>query len=1169
MNKTAIKNYAIWARVQLIEAAKQRAYEYEITENGENKSGLDMVGGRLLTKTEKEQRNQLISEINLKGFSQVMEEAAYTWFNRFIALRFMEVNGYLPSKVRVFTDDNGAFKPDILKQAISLDIEGVDRSKVLDLLDKQDNEELFKYLLITQCNALNAGLPYMFEKIGGWTELLFPAGLLRADSVIGKMISDIQEDDWKDAVQIIGWLYQYYNSEQKDFIANRPNTIKVTKNEIPAVTQLFTPDWIVRYMVENSLGRFWCEGHPDFNKTSWKYYINEAEQESEVEAKLQMIRAKYATIKPEEIKVIDPCMGSGHILVYAFDVLMQIYTSAGWSERDAAKSIIENNLYGLDIDDRAGQLAYFAVMMKARKHSRRILNGEVIPNILSIQDSNWMTDDFISFVAGKDTTMKADLVMLRNTFREAKEYGSILTVPTMKYDTLYERIDILRRSYAEDLFQRQYQVMASDYLLPLVRQSEIMSQKYDVVVTNPPYMGRRSMQSKFSNYLDTYFPNSKMDLFSVFIERNLSMTKKDGFSAYMTPFVWLFLSSYSSLRKTLVDSISIQNYVQPEESSFQEAAVSICSFVIRNTPSAKYKGTYVKMSRFKDPAEQADRLIEAARTDVDYKYNVAVEKYSEYPDYRFIYWASEALENAFIYGTPLEKVCQPRQGMATTNNELFLRLWFEVQFSKIGFGCKDEDDAYESGHKWFPYNKGGGLKRWYGNYDYVVNYENKGKTICDYIDNTPGARVGSNGRVINRQFFFHKSITWSDICGTSFAARACPQGFIFDVKGSSAFVSDRLYPIIVAFLNSSVCTELLNTLNPTVTTQVGDLKQLPLLFSESDYSEVSIAVEEAIQAAKEDYDSYETSWDFISHPLVGGYRLISEACKNQELNNERRIQNIKHAEETVNRAFINAYGLQNEMSYSVPDESITIETTKRRDSIVSLISYAVGCMFGRYSVDVEGLCYAGGEWDTSKYKTIIPDSDNIIPICDDDYFDDDIVGKFVDFVRKVYGEQTLEQNLRFVADVLGGKGTPREVIRSYFLNDFFADHCSTYSVSGSGKRPIYWLFSSGKKNGFKALIYMHRYQPDLLARMRTDYVHEQQERYRTQLQMLESSAQSAAPSEKVKLNKQIAKLKDQALEIQRYEEKIHHLADQMISIDLDDGVKVNYAKFQDVLEKIK
>ena len=485
MNKTAIRNFAVWARVQLIEAARQRAYEYEITENGENKAGLDTVGGRLLTQTEKKQRDQLIDQIGRKGYAQVMEEAAYTWFNRFIALRFMEVNGYLPSRTRVFTDENGAFKPEIMKQAMSVDIDGLDRAKVLDLLDKQNNEELYKYLLITQCNALGAGLPGMFEKIANWTELLFPANLLRQDSVIGQMISEIPEEDWTDAVQIIGWLYQYYNSELKDeTFALLKKNVKITKERIPAATQLFTPDWIVRYMVENSLGRLWYEGHPGFDKSEWKYYLDDAQQEPEVEEQLKKIRAEYASIKPEEIKVIDPCMGSGHILVYAFDVLMQIYTSAGWSERDAARSILENNLYGLDIDDRAGQLAYFAVMMKARKHSRRILNGEVKPNVLAIQDSNWMTDEFIDYVAGKDADMKADLVMLRKTFRDAKEYGSILNVSTMQYDALYERIDIINRSYAKDLFQAQFRVMATEYLLPLVKQAQIMSQKYEVVVTN-------------------------------------------------------------------------------------------------------------------------------------------------------------------------------------------------------------------------------------------------------------------------------------------------------------------------------------------------------------------------------------------------------------------------------------------------------------------------------------------------------------------------------------------------------------------------------------------------------------------------------------------------------------------------------------------------------------
>lgn len=1155
MNKTAIKNYAIWARVQLIDAAKQRAYEYEITENGENKTGLDMVGGKLLTKTEKEQRNQLISEINRKGYAQVMEEAAYTWFNRFIALRFMEVNGYLPSKVRVFTDENGAFRPEILKQAISLDIEGLDRSKVLDLLDKQDNEELFKYLLITQCNALNAGLPYMFEKISNWTELLFPANLLRQDSVLGQMISEIPEEDWTDAVQIIGWLYQYYNSELKDetFGLLKKN-IKITKERIPAATQLFTPDWIVRYMVENSLGRLWYEGHPDFDKSQWKYYLDEAKQEPEVEAQLQKIRTEYAVIKPEEIKVIDPCMGSGHILVYAFDVLMQIYTSAGWSERDAAKSILENNLYGLDIDDRAGQLAYFAVMMKARKHSRRILNGDVKPNVLSIQDSNWMTDEFIAYVADKNTTMKADLIMLRKTFKDAKEYGSILNVPAMQYDALYERIDIINRSYAEDLFQTQYRIMAIELLLPLVKQSQIMSQQYDVVVTNPPYMANGGFGNKLDSYIKENYIEAKSDLYAVFIRKCSLLAKNKSFIAMITQHSWMFISSYEKLREQ-VCVLDVINMAHLGARAFDEIAgevVQTTSFVLRKTNYLKYKGKYQRLVDYNSEQQKEEQFLSHKNEFISEKQNFRL-----FPGNPYVYWVGENIANCFNNYPMLDKQYTFREGIHTADNNRFLRVWFEVPFNRIVFNASSEQEIDERG-RWVPYNKGGKFRKWYGNNDYVIGFDSVYRNQMSQLQ----------GHVRPSQDLYYKSGgTWTAVASGKLGLRFFPDGFLFDAGGQ--IVVGRNVVDCIALLNTKIYNFFADMLMPTLNYKCGMLKTLPNLIIRDDPS-IRILAEENIRISKDDWDSYETSWDFRQHPfVVGNDRLISKAFEKWSKIAEDRFNTVLHNEIIINTTYLNKYNLNHEVISEYEENDITISKASLHRDVISFISYAVGCMFGRYSLDTIGLCYAGGVWDSSKYKSFIPDTDNIIPICDDDYFDDDIVGKFVDFVRKVYGEETLEENLRFVADALGGKGTSRDVIRNYFLNDFFADHCSTYSVTGSGKRPIYWLFSSGKKNGFKALIYMHRYQPDLLARMRTDYVHEQQERYRTQLQMLEISAQSAAPSERVKLNKQITKLKDQALEIQKYEEKIHHLADQMISIDLDDGVKVNYAKFQDVLEKIK
>ena len=865
MNKTAIKNYAIWARVQLIEAAKQRAYEYEITDGGDNKPELESIGGRLLSKTEKEQRNQLIAEINRKGFSQVMEEAAYTWFNRFIALRFMEVNGYLPSKVRVFTDENGAFKPEILKQAMSIDLEGLDHSKVLDLLDKQDNEELFKYLLITQCNALNTGLPYMFEKIGGWTELLFPANLLRQDSVIGQMISEIPEEDWTDAVQIIGWLYQYYNSELKDeTFALLKKNVKITKERIPAATQLFTPDWIVRYMVENSLGRLWYEGHPDFDKSQWKYYLDEAEQDLEVEAQLQKIRVEYATIKPEEIKVIDPCMGSGHILVYAFDVLMQIYTSAGWSERDAAKSILENNLYGLDIDDRAGQLAYFAVMMKARKHSRRILNGEVKPNVLSIQDSNWMTDDFIAYVAGKDMTMKADLVMLRKTFRDAKEYGSILTVPQIQHDALYERIDIISRSYAEDLFQAQYRIMAIEQLLPLVKQSQIMSQKYDAVVTNPPYMGGSGMSVKLGEYVKNNYFDSKSDLFAVFIECCGQMTKNSGFQAMITQHAWMFLSSFEKLRTKLL-TVDTVNMAHLGARAFEEIGgevVQTTAFVMRKCNTKQYRGTYCRLI---EPTSQQgkEEMFLSGKS----RYCAQEDNFLKIPGAPIAYWASDHLISSFEEECIGDKalLCQ---GLTTTDNNKYVRYWPEVSVSRIGWGFHSTEDACESKKKWFPFNKGGTFRKWYGNQDLIVNYENDGFEIKSDVLRKYTYLSSPDFVVKNSSTYFHRGLTWSAL-SNDFSIRAFDWGAICADKGQGLFADENMLMLCCGLLNSKVTTIYLKMVSPTLDFNCGYVRKVPFVQG-SDFQNREIVkyVENNVAISKADWDSFEISWDFKKHPLI-------------------------------------------------------------------------------------------------------------------------------------------------------------------------------------------------------------------------------------------------------------------------------------------------------------
>lgn len=850
MNKTAIKNYAIWARVQLIESAKQRAFEYEITENGENKSGLDTVGGRLLTKTETEQRDQLIAEINQKGYAQVMEEAAYTWFNRFIALRFMEVNGFLPSKVRVFTDESGAFKPEILKQATTVQLDGLNRSEVIDMLEKQNNEELYKYLLVTQCNALNSGLPYMFEKISDWTELLFPSNLLRQDSIVGQMITEIPEEDWTDAVQIIGWLYQYYNSELKDeTFALLKNNVKITKERIPAATQLFTPDWIVRYMVENSLGRLWYEGHKDFDKSEWKYYLDEEEQEPNVEEQLVKIRDEYSQIKPEEIKVIDPCMGSGHVLVYAFDILMQIYTSAGWSERDAAKSILENNLYGLDIDDRAGQLAYFAVMMKARKYNRRILTLNLQPNVMSVQDSSFMTNELIDYIAGGNNEIKGDLKQIKKVFEDAKEYGSMLIVPSLGYRSILDRIEQIQNSFADDLFQISYQESAVEKLLPLIKQAMIMSQKYDAVVTNPPYMGGAGMNQSLSKYVKQHYPQTGNDLSTVYMEKCLEICATNRFVAMINIPVWMFLSSYEGLRLSLLNNYTIYNMIHPGRGIFG-SDFGTTTFVLSKHNIKNYTGLYFKLFNKQGEVEsnEARRDFFLAKRG---RYKAKQDSFFTIPGAPIAYWVPISFLLQYKEKNFLEYFSFKR-GIGTGDNNRFLRLWFEVSNGEI------------NGPKWFAYNKGGEYRKWYGNRDYVVNWENEGEAIRNHYKN---GRLAS--RPQNTQYNFADNVSYSSLTMGNLSFRHY-SNFVNDQAGNYFIpISDLSILYAMALLNSVVAPYCIGLKNSTLNTTAEDFKAIPLICISNDEKEKVISIaKKCEELSKKDWDSFETSWDYKRHPLI-------------------------------------------------------------------------------------------------------------------------------------------------------------------------------------------------------------------------------------------------------------------------------------------------------------
>lgn len=1167
MDKNAIKKYAVWARKELLSRVAQKAQQYGITETEMVDAGADSVNGKVLSAEEMQQRRALIAQINEKGYQQVMEEVAYTWFNRFSALRFMEVNGYLPSHVRVFTDENNAFKPQILAEALHLELDKLDKDKVYALKETEQTEELYKYLLIVQCNALNSILPGMFQTIADYTELLLPDNLLREGSVIEQMISQIPEDNWQDAVQIIGWLYQYYNSEKKDdvFAALKKN-VKITKENIPAATQLFTPDWIVRYMVENSLGRLWVEGHPDTKTqllptpeeqaaytagnrdpedTKWHYYLEEAQQEPQVQTQLSEIRKQYAALTPEQIKVIDPCCGSGHILAYLFDVLMQIYENYGYTPRDAVTSILQNNLYGLDIDDRAAQLAYFAVMMKARRYDRRFFSHTTQPHMYAIEESNRIEKPDVEYFCNGKLELKDAMHTILTQLYDAKEYGSILTITPQDWDALYARFDEVAD---ESSFHRE---SIRKKLLPLVRVAQTLAQKYDVVVTNPPYMGASNMNSDLSEYVKKYYPDSKSDLFAVFIEVCSRMAKQNGYQAMITQHAWMFLSSFEKLREKmmLTETVSMAHLGARAFEEIGGEVVQTTSFVRVRTHIDNFKGVYCRLIEPTTQQGKEDMFLAGEK-----RYTANQDDFGKIPGVPVAYWFSRKALHAFESMRLSEKY-EARNGITTGQNDMFIRCWYEIE---------------PNIEKWFKCNKGGAYRKWYGNQDYVIDWENNGYRLKNFKDDN--GKLRSTLRSI--EFNFQKCITMSRIGSATKSFRYLQEGFITEGASNNIYYKSDEYNLL-AFLNSKPCDYILELYNPTINVMPDDLRNLPLAYL-SEHINSNSLVEENIDLSKDDWDSFETSWDFARHPFI---KAITKYPNMMDIGNiylaecydiwagecEERFEKLKANEKELNRIFIDIYGLQDELTPEVEDKDVTVRKADLGRDVRSFISYAVGCMFGRYSPTYDGLAYAGGIWDDSKYNIYKPDADGIVPICDDEYFEDDMVGRFVEFVRVVYGDSSLEDNLRFIANALGGKGQPKEVIRNYFLNDFYTDHCKIYQ-----KRPIYWLFDSGKKNGFKCLIYLHRYQPDTIARIRTDYVHEQQARYRTAIEGLEKQVAAAtSTSERVKLTKQLNKVQAQDTELHQYEEKVHALADQMIKIDLDDGVKHNYEIFKDVLAKIK
>ena len=1200
MNKNAIKKFAIDARNKLIASVTDKAGMLGITPDNCSEAitkGADFevyktAAGTEVTLNKKqcEQRRKLVDQIHARGFEAVVEEVAYTWFNRICAIRFMEVNDYMyPVRVRVLSSEKeGKNEPDVVTMAPEIDWDFTDkeREEIIDAKMNNRLDDLFRMLFIKQCNLLHEVLPGLFEETEDYTEMLLNISFTNEADVIRMLVDGIDEKDFNittvdedgkaaGQVEIIGWLYQYYNTEPKNKAFAKK--CKITKEEVPAVTQLFTPDWIVRYMVENSLGRMWIEGHSDDElKSKWKYYLDEAKQEESVQLELNKIKAEYATLKPEDIKLIDPCMGSGHILVYAFDVFMQIYENAGWSQRDAAQSIIQNNIYGLDIDDRAAQLSYFAVLMKARQYDRRILTRGIEPNVYAVQESNGINRDQLKyFGTGLTDTEKNTAVSqmegLLNTLNDAKEYGSLVNVEDFDWELLEkfaENTDI----ESQISFHTYGLDETAEQLRRLTRIGKVMAQKYEVVVTNPPYAGTSNLSAKVNNFVKKNYPDSKADLFAVFIERCGEMLKKNGYQAMITMHSWMFLSSFEKLRVKLQQQ-TIVNMAHLGARAFEEIGgevVQTTSFVLSKKHEDKYVGIYCRLVEPNNQAEKENSFIRKEKI-----YRAKQNDFKKIPGSPVAYWVNEKVYHVFENGVRFKTIGDTRQGMATSDVNRFTRLWYEVDCCNIGWNYSKLDSTEDGVHTWYPYIKGGTFRKWYGNEDYLVNWKFNGKEVKEYA----AKLYKSYSRTIkNISEYLKPCISWGMVTTNNLSVRYYPAGHIFDIAGCCCFSNDEVRLYLLGFLNSCIANTFCKILNPTINMNVGDIGNLPLIVSKTYKEKVDFLVERCIELAKLDWNSFETSWDFKCHPLISVIsqnRTLFEDTSDIDLSecyicweNEcnERFNQLKANEEDLNSIFIDIYGLQDELTPEVEDKDVTVCKADLQCDIKSQISYAVGCMFGRYSLNKEGLGYAGGEWDESIYSTFAPDRDNIIPICDEEYFSDDIVSRFCEWVKIVYGEKSLETNLDFIAKALGNKGnTSREVIRNYFLNDFFKDHCNTYSVTGSGKRPIYWLFDSGKQNGFKALIYMHRYDEDTVGRVRTDYLHKAQKYVETAMQSAQYTIDNATSvSEKSKATKAVTKYTKQLAEMKIYDEAIAHVANQRIKIDLDDGVKVNYAKFQGV-----
>ena len=1175
MNKNAIKKFAIEARKKLIDSVTDKAGMLGITEKscsepitkGPDFEVYQTVAGTeaTLNKRQCEQRRRLVSQIESRGFEAVVEEVAYTWFNRICAIRFMEVNDYLPNRVRVLSSEKeGKMEPDLVTQApdVDLDLTAQEKEEIINWKmsgTSEDTDKLYCKLFLKQCHQLHDILPGLFEADSDYMELLFGISYTNKDDVIYMLVNPetgIPEADFNVStlddegnsigqVEIIGWLYQYYINDPKDALINAKKQYK--SKDVPFVTQIFTSDWIVKYMVQNSLGRAWIETtNEDPVEMGWDYYLANDDVKED----------KRTFINPEDIKIIDPCMGSGHILVYAFEVLMQIYEKCGYGKNEAAELILTNNLYGLDISKRAYQLAYFSIMMIARKYCRRIFKKKISLNICCLNNMERLDDHVIQFIANGNNEYSDILSEISETFKNLGEIGSLITPFTRDYTGVLERIEEIERVYCDDLISFSYQKYAVEVVKDYLKIAGILINKYDVVITNPPYIGNKFLPKELKVFIENNYKKYKSDVFSAFIVRIIEMCKKDGAIGMLTPYVWMFISTYEEIRKKILSETTITSLVQLEYNAFEAACVPVCTFTLKKQIGDKAYGEYVRLSEFKGADNQSIKVLEAVKDcNCGYRFKFNQAQFNTMPGMPIAYWVKNAIIDCFKVGKRVDSFAEPKQGLATADNNRFLRLWFEVDRNKICLKARNCDEAKKSLLKWFPYNKGGGFKKWYGNNEYIINWENDGMELRNF-----------KGSVIRSpQYYFKEGISWCKITSSNFSMRYVPHGFLFDVAGCTLFTDQEQLFYLLGYMNSKVNSHILSLISPTLNFEVGHIGSLPILFSKKYKDEIEILVKQNIELCKKDWDSYEKSWDFERNPLIGEKGLLSEIYAEYCEEKNFEFLKVKENEKRINEIFGEIYNVNAVISADVEDDEITISKPNYINDMKALISYAVGCMLGRYSIDKSGLVFAGENWNNLDSETFPVDADNIIPICDEEYFDDDIVGMFERFIATTFGEENVKENMLFISHALSKEDDYKKIFRQYFLNDFYTDHCNLYTSRGAGKRPIYWLFDSGKQNGFKALIYMHRYDADTVGRVRTDYLHRAQKYVETAMQSAQYTIDNASSvSEKSKATKAVTKYTKQLAEMKIYDEAIAHIANKRIEIDLDDGVKVNYEKFQGV-----